>query len=92
MTTGGGSVYWGSSGFLKDKEVDVMSLERGRSLVQGIMILVFAAVAVWVNQPIGLALVALVGVLKLQESVTDWCPSDVFLRAIGLKRRSASAG
>lgn len=65
-----------------------MSLERGRSIVQGIMILVFAGIALWVSQPVGLALVAFMGVMRLQESVTDWCPSDLFLRPMGLKKRS----
>lgn len=65
-----------------------MSLERGRNIVQGIMILVFAAIALWVSQPVGLALVAFMGVMKLQESVSDWCPSDLFLRPLGLKKRS----
>lgn len=69
-----------------------MSLERGRAIVQGIMILVFAAIALWVSKPVGLALVALMGVLKLQESATDWCPSDMVLKAIGLKRRAAAKG
>ena len=64
-----------------------MYLENGRALVQGIMLLVFAAIAYWVSLPIGLALVAFVGVMKLQESVTDWCPSDLFLRPMGLKKK-----
>ncbi|MBI2872130.1 MAG: DUF2892 domain-containing protein [Chloroflexi bacterium] len=67
-----------------------MSLESGRAMMQGIMILVFAAVALWVSKPVGLALVALIGVMKLQEVITDWCPSDLFLRPIGLKRRAAA--
>jgi len=65
-----------------------MSFESGRSIMQGFMILVFAAIALWVSQPVGLALVAFMGVVKLQESVTDWCPSDLLLRAMGLKKRS----
>jgi len=64
-----------------------MYLENGRALVQGIMLLVFAAIAYWVSLPIGLALVAFMGVMKLQESVTDWCPSDLFLRPMGLKKK-----
>ena len=51
-----------------------MYLENGRALVQGIMLLVFAAIAYWVSLPIGLALVAFMGVMKLQESVTDCVP------------------
>jgi hypothetical protein len=65
-----------------------MYLENGRALVQGIMILVFAAIAYWVSLPIGLALVAFIGIMRIQESRTDWCPSDLFLRPMGLKKRS----
>lgn len=64
-----------------------MSLEAGRAMMQGIMILLFAAVATWVSAPVGLALVGFMGVMKLQETVTDWCPSDLFLKPMGLKRR-----
>lgn len=64
-----------------------MYLESGRASVQGIMLLVFAAIAYWVSLPIGLGLVAFMGVMKLQEGVTDWCPSDLFLRPMGLKKR-----
>ena len=64
-----------------------MYLERGRALVQGLMTLVFVAIAYWVSLPIGLALLAFMGVMRIQESVTDWCPSDVVLRLIGLKKK-----
>ncbi len=64
-----------------------MYLENGRALVQGIMLLVFAAIAYWVSLPAGLGLVAFMGVMKLQESRTDWCPSDLFLKPLGLKRK-----
>lgn len=67
-----------------------MYLENGRALAQGIMLLVFAAIAHWVNLTIGLALVAFMGVMKLQESVTDRCPSDLFLRLMGLKKKVES--
>ncbi len=70
-----------------NKGGETMHLENGRALVQGIMILVFAAIAFWVSLPIGLGLVVFMGVMKLQESFTDWCPSDLFLRPIGLKKR-----
>ena len=64
-----------------------MYLERGRALAQGLMTLVFVAIAYWVSLPIGLALLAFMGVMRIQESVTDWCPSDVVLRLIGLKKK-----
>ncbi|MBI4337715.1 MAG: hypothetical protein HY683_07825 [Chloroflexi bacterium] len=66
-----------------------MSLERGRALMQGTMLLVFAAIALWVSRPVGLSLVALMALLKLQEARTDWCPSDLILKPLGLKRRAA---
>ncbi len=69
-----------------------MYLENGRALMQGIMILVFAAIAYWLSFAIGLVLVAFMGVMKLQESVTDWCPSDLFLRPVGLRKRSEAPG
>jgi hypothetical protein len=76
----------------RDKEAS-MTLERGRAMVQGTMILLYAAIALWISTPVGLALVALTGVLKLQETVTDWCPSDLVLKPLGFKRRiHASAG
>ncbi|OFW27810.1 MAG: hypothetical protein A3H97_18535 [Acidobacteria bacterium RIFCSPLOWO2_02_FULL_65_29] len=64
-----------------------MYLETARALLQGVMLLVFAAIVYWVSLPVALGLVALMGVLKIQESVTDWCPSDLFLRPMGLKKR-----
>jgi hypothetical protein len=64
-----------------------MYLERGRALVQGIIMLVFAAIAYWVSLRVGLALLAFMGVMRIQESVTDWCPSDLFLRPMGLKKK-----
>jgi hypothetical protein len=51
------------------------------------MILVSAAVAYWVSLPIGMALVVFVGVVRLQESLTDWCPSDLLLRPMGLRKK-----
>ncbi len=64
-----------------------MYLENGRDLIRGILILIFAAIAYWVNLPIGLALVAFMGVMILQSAFTDWCPADLFLRPLGLKRK-----
>lgn len=64
-----------------------MSLQRGRDLAQGIMLLIFVAIAIWVSRPWGLGLVVFMGVMKLQESVTDWCPSDLVLRPLGLTKK-----
>lgn len=69
-----------------------MYLERGRAVAQGGMILIFAGVANWVSLPVGLGVIALLGVARLQESLTDWCPSDPFLRLMGCKKRGASKG
>ncbi len=57
-----------------------MSIKNSRSLMQGIVILVFVAIAYWVNLNIGLVLVALMGLMILQSAFTDWCPSDFCLK------------
>ena len=64
-----------------------MYLENGRDMFRGILILIFAAIAYWVDLTIGLALLAFMGVMILQSALTDWCPADLFLRPIGLKRK-----
>lgn len=69
-----------------------MSLERGRALMHGIMILAFTAIALWVSTPVGLVVLAVLGLMRLQEVVTDWCPSDLFLKPMGLKKRSQARG
>lgn len=69
-----------------------MYLENGRVLFQGIMVLIFAAIAYWVNLTIGLVLVAFMGVMILQSAFTNWCPSDLILRPMGLKRKLESKG
>ncbi len=68
-----------------------MCIENARSFVQGILLLVFAAIAFWVSLPVGLGLVAFMGVMKLQECSTNWCPSDPVLRAMGMKKRAEGA-
>jgi len=64
-----------------------MYLERGRDLTRGILILIFAAIAYWGNLTVGLALLALMGVMILQSAFTDWCPADLFLRPMGMKKK-----
>ena len=64
-----------------------MSLEKGRDLVRGILILIFAGSAYWVNVKLGLALVGLMGLMILQSVWTNWCPADLFLRPLGLKSK-----
>jgi len=69
-----------------------MYLERGRDLTRGVLILIFAAIAYGVNLTIGLALVALIGLMILQSAFTDWCPADLFLRPMGLKKKQEAVG
>ena len=69
-----------------------MSLENGRDIARGILILIFAAIAYWGNLTLGLALLAFMGVMILQSAFTDWCPADLFLRPLGLKKKLESKG
>ena len=69
-----------------------MDLENGRDLFRGVLLLIFAAVAYWQNPAIGLALVVFMGVMILQSAFTDWCPADLFLRPMGLKRKQEKKG
>jgi len=64
-----------------------MYLETGRDIFRGLMILVAAAIAYWVNLSVGLALVVFIGVMVLQSAITDWCPVDLILRPLGLKKK-----
>lgn len=64
-----------------------MNLENGRNLFRGIMILIAAAIAYWVNATAGLALAVFVGVMTLQSVFTDWCPADLILKLMGLKKK-----
>ena len=64
-----------------------MYLESGRDIFRGILILIFAAIAYWGDLTIGLAVVVFMGVMILQSAFTDWCPADLLLRPLGLKRR-----
>lgn len=67
-----------------------MYLETGRDLFRGVIMLLAAAIAYWVNLTAGLALVVFVGVMTLQSVVTDWCPADLILRPLGLKKKLES--
>ena len=64
-----------------------MYLENGRDIFRSVLILAGAAIAWWVNLTAGLVLVALVGLLILQSAFTDWCPADLILRPLGLKKK-----
>ncbi len=67
-----------------------MYLENGRDLFRGAMILVAAALANWVDLTAGLLLAVFVGVMTLQSVFTDWCPVDLILRPLGLKKKLES--
>jgi hypothetical protein len=64
-----------------------MSLENGRDIARGVLILTFAAIAFWGSLTLGLALLAFMGVMILQSAFTDWCPADLFLRPLGLRKK-----
>jgi hypothetical protein len=64
-----------------------MCLETGRDLFRGVLILLSAAIAYWVNLTIGLALSVFIGAMILQCVFTDWCPIDLILRPLGLKKK-----
>ncbi|MEW6406173.1 MAG: YgaP-like transmembrane domain [Chloroflexota bacterium] len=63
-----------------------MYLETGRNIFRGVMILISAALAYWVKLEVGLALAVFVGIMTLQSVVTDWCPADLILRPLGLRK------
>ena len=69
-----------------------MYLENGRDIFRSVLILIFAAIAYWSNLAIGLALVAFIGVMILQCAFTDWCPADLILRPLGLKKKLEGKG
>jgi hypothetical protein len=64
-----------------------MYLENGRDIFRSILILAGAAIAYWVDLTAGLVVVALIGLLILQSAFTDWCPADLILRPLGLKKK-----
>ena len=64
-----------------------MSLEKGRDIVRGLLILVFALIAWRVDLTSGLALLAYMGLMILQSAFTGWCPADLVLVPLGLKKK-----
>jgi hypothetical protein len=68
-----------------------MYLENGRALFRGVLILVFAAIAYWVDLGVGLVLIACMGVMILQSAFTSWCPADLVLRPMGARRKLSIA-
>jgi hypothetical protein len=68
-------------------KVNSMYLENARALVQGSLVLIFAAIAYFIQLEIGIILVTVMGLLLVQSSFTDWCVPDPFLRRLGLKKK-----
>ena len=64
-----------------------MYLENGRDIARGILLLIFVAVANWINLTIGLLLITFMGIMILQSAFTNWCPADLLLRPMGLKKK-----
>ena len=64
-----------------------MYLENGRDIVRGILLLTFAAVAYWIDLTVGLVLVAFMGMMVIQSAFTHWCPADLLLVPMGLKKK-----
>ena len=64
-----------------------MSLENGRDIVRGVLILVFAFIAWKGDLVLGLALLALMGVMIFQSAFTNWCPADLLLVPLGLRKK-----
>ncbi len=62
-----------------------MTLENGRDVVRGALILLFTVVTAWVDRATGLVMLAVMGLLILQSSATNWCPADLILRPLGLR-------
>jgi hypothetical protein len=62
-----------------------MYLENGRDLFRGVLI--SAALAYWVDLTAGLALAVFIGVMILQSVWSDWCPVDLILLPMGLKKK-----
>ena len=69
-----------------------MSLKNARDIVRGILILIFATIAYWFDLTTGLLLIAFMGIMILQSAFTDWCPVDLLLRPIVLKKKGAGGG
>ncbi len=67
--------------------LEIKYLEDGRTLVQGIMILIGIMIANWISLPFGMLLVAFIGIMKIQQCFTDWCVPDPFLQRLGFKRK-----
>jgi len=68
-----------------------MYLENGRDIFRGTLLLIFAAIAYWVDTTTGLVLIVFMAVMTLQSVFTGWCPADLILRPMGLKKKTADS-
>jgi len=64
-----------------------MYLKQARPPAQRRMTLLFAGMAYRISQPGALALLAFLGLMRVQESVNNWCPSALFFWPMGLKQK-----
>ncbi|MHB1937164.1 MAG: YgaP family membrane protein [Acidobacteriaceae bacterium] len=62
-----------------------MTIERAVRLLAGTMILISLALTVWVSH-YWLLLTLFVGLNLFQSALTNWCPAEYILRALGLKQ------
>jgi hypothetical protein len=64
-----------------------MIIERAVRLLAGSMILISLALTQWVSH-YWLFLTLFVGLNLFQSALTNWCPAEFILRALGLKQTS----
>lgn len=62
-----------------------MTVERAVRLLAGTMILISLALTQWVSHH-WLLLTLFVGLNLFQSALTNWCPAEYILRAVGLKQ------
>ncbi|MDP8212722.1 MAG: DUF2892 domain-containing protein [Candidatus Zapsychrus exili] len=61
-----------------------MTLERVLRAIAGVMVLISAALAYFVN-PLWILLTVFIGLNLLQSAFTNWCPMIIILKKLGLK-------
>ena len=66
-----------------------MTVERAIRLMAGTMVLLSLALAHWVS-PYWLLLTGFVGLNLFQSALTEWCPAEFILKALGVKNSSGS--
>lgn len=66
-----------------------MTVEQMIRLMAGTMVLVSLALAHWVS-PYWLILTGFVGLNLFQSALTNWCPAEFILKALGVKNSPGS--